>query len=791
MDGHAASLAVAAALGFESKSLGRFWRATKQTSCGRTRRSFASPSHSSTSRVGRTSALEEPDRPPSSSVIDRHDEGPSLWRPARGGGGACQRPGGSVQPYVANIVAALTLPLTCLTYSDCYELPVVIVSAVDRTFPDATCNQLRYPAEDCLKAIVHTRVEVIDNQSVDTASQFSTGGQALNCFDPTGNLTSSAPTSVYSASSNYRGQTSLFFPKHQLNVKFPEPTSFLGMPEDTAFVLNGPYLDCSMLRNHLAHWLFRSTGRYSPHTRHVVVYFKPSTDPDAPAQYLGVYLLLEKLSYGKNRVNLAKLGSGEGADMSGGWAWQNDPLSFGSYSPNVVLDQYQNEFGMGERPILAHPSGSSLSQRQRDYFVNTTTGFLPQFYRALWNNLSSEAVLEQHADLGSFADYLLHTEMSLNVDAYRRSTFYFKDQGQPINAGPVWDLNLAYGNGARRHFRDWIYPQYTYWKRLMCNHKLASLVIQRWKMLRGDFESDSPAAGTWSDESIGKFLDASAAPMARQLEKCRNQLADWRGDVRQCASVNLIECNGTYSEQVESLKVAVTDRARWMDEHITELYKSLDASTCSGVGDVPKYNCAADGNDDGCLSDPESYYSRVTFPPVRQPVVRSEAEPVEAVVAAVNEMVDEYDKSSEDNCWKSAGLYVYPEQKGVREKSLTFFCNGYGSCPQGPGAACTCAQGVLVEEKTCRRIDAEMVVKTKNVELPVVDEAKHYTAGPIVGSLAGVLLVGVAAVGVGMLVVRQREKRRRLEQLNVFRPVRYGSMQDYNAFMSSSPLSDI
>lgn len=695
---------------------------------------------------------------------------------------------------------------------------MVVVTALDKSFPDPTCNQMRYPAEDCLKASVKTRVEVIDGgASVNTftpgaSSTSPRPSHALNCFDPTGAAVSSPVTHAFNASSNYRGQTSLFFPKHQLNVKFSSPTPLLGFPEDTAFVLNGPYLDCSLLRNHLAHWLYRGTGRYSPRTRHVVVYFKASTDPEAVAQYVGVYLLLEKLSYGKNRVNLAKLGDGAAVDspecaaddMSGGWAWQNDPLSYGAYSPNMVIDEYQNEFGMGERPLLAHPAGASLSQRQRDSFVNTTTGFLPQFYRALWHNLSSAEVLEQHADLGSYADYLLHTEMSLNVDAYRRSTFFFKDRGQPINAGPVWDLNLAYGNGARRHFRDWIYPQYTYWKRLMCNHKLASLVIQRWKSLRGDLagSGDESVRGLWSNDAISAFLDDSAAPMARQMDKCRAQGGDWRGDVRQCASVSLIECNTTYVEQVAALKAAVLDRAQWMDAHITELYKALDAGTCSGVGDVPKYNCAADGDDGGCLDNPEAYYSRVTFPPVRKPVAESTAlcdreamdkATPESVDKAQQQQLSAYDVPSEDNCWRSAGLYVYPEQKGVREKSLTFFCNGYGSCPQGPGAECTCAEGVELEEKTCRRIDAETVVRKvkTTAEAAAVDSTAgdSPTKGLSAGELAAVALVAAAVAAIGLAVVRQQlQRRRRREQLNVFQPVRYGSMHDYDAFVNSSPV---
>lgn len=469
---------------------------------------------------------------------------------------------------------------------------------------------------------------------------------------------------------------------------------------------------------------------------------------------MGVYLLLEKISYGPHRVNLAKLDTKcHGNELSGGWAWQNDPLSYGAYSPNMVIDQYQNEFGMGERPILSYPDGAVLSQRMRDYFVNTTTGFLPQLYRFLSHNMTS-GELEEHLDLGSFADYLLHTEMSLNVDAYRRSTYFFKDRKQPINAGPVWDLNLAYGNGARRDVRDWIFPQYTFWKRLMCHYKLTSLVIQRWKQLR---------AGAWSDAAIEAFIDESAAPIQRQLAQCEG---DWRSNVAQCAAVSYSDCNTSYAGRIADLKHAVLNRSQWMDAHITELYKELDAGKCSGVGNLPKFNCAPNGDDGGCLQEPEKYYKAVPFPPVRlpydgPPCGSSHGSSNGNAFSLSHQELNE--QPSVDPCWQSAGIYVYPQQKGVKEKSLTRFCNGYGTCAQGPGANCSCYVGIDLEPHSCRRIDAEMNLQAEGTPL-------RWKWALVRGMMSSLVLVAIL-----VLFVRLRARKPRLLRPS-YPPVRYGSM---------------
>ncbi|TDH72572.1 hypothetical protein CCR75_007786 [Bremia lactucae] len=665
--------------------------------------------------------------------------------------------------------------------NECYELPVVIVSALNQSFPDLNCNHLRYPAEFCLKVPIQTRVEVIDN-----------GDGDLNCIN-------GARTAVYEQSkANYRGQTSLFFKKHQFNLQFPKQMPFLGMVENKAFVMNGPFIDCSLLRNHLAHWLYRATGRYSVNTRHTIVYMRTNPGQEE-LTYVGIYLLLEKPTYDKDHENLASLNAVCAAldpkVMTGGWAWSNDPPNYGSYSPNMVVDRYQNEFGMGERPMLAYPHGSLLSQQMRDYFVNTETGFLPQLYRVLWNNMTTPLELQKHLDLGSFADYLLHTEMSLNVDAYRRSTFYFKDRNQTINAGPVWDFNLAYGNGARRHFKDWIYLQYTYWKRLMCNSQLASLVIQRWKTLRGSnyAKANDLAFGVWADENIMTFLNASAASLFRQLAQCRN--GDWRSNTIQCAFVDTQTCNGTYAEQVNDLRDSVLNRAHWMDERIEQLYKPLSAKICSGVGDLPKFNCGLDGNDSGCLKNATKYYNAIPFPPIRKPYEGPSCHEIVASNFAASSFEETaadtppYQKSSVDYCWLSAGSYVYSHQKEIE---LTPFCSGYGSCPQGPGAACNCSNGLFVEQHSCRRIDAEnehfmnkqhqifasaiaAVTSTSESDQELL---KH---SPLSTAVTTVALVGAGVVLVimGTWLVKEQDRGQRL---NEFPPIFYGAVEQATIF---------
>ncbi|GAB9464471.1 Spore coat protein coth [Globisporangium polare] len=593
--------------------------------------------------------------------------------------------GASAQPVTAPPAA----PVTEAPYDKtCFELPIVIVSPTKERLPTPVCNQQRYPAIDCRKTAVEADIEVIDNNN-----------GTLNCLN-------GPRTAVYSAKTHYRGQSSLGFSKHQLSVNLHEDGALLGFPADKKFVLNGPVIDSSLMRNHLAQWLFRQTDRYSPRSRHIVVFIrdKLDTNDNSPA-YKGIYLGLEKISYGPNRVGLAPLDNTcKESELNGGWAWQNNPLNYGVYSPNIVRDKYQIMFGSGERPVLMHPSARVLTQSMRDYFVDPSTGPLPRMYEYLYENMTNTRGFEETLDIGSFVDYFLHSEMSQNSDAYRRSAYFFKDRDQPINAGPVWDFNLAYGKGANQ--KDWLYKPHTFWKRLLCNYKFASLVPKRWRELR---------AGAWSDETIADFLGNASAPISRQLEHC----GTWTSINLQCANTN--PNGGTFLANVDSLERTVLARARWMDEHVAGFYMKLNSTVCEPAGPIPKYNCAEDGDDDGCLSDPEKYIKAVEFPAIRKP--SSDKQCAAKAAASGGTSNEALEEPTIDPCWLAAGVYI-------TEGSLTPFCSGYGSCPPGPGAKCTCIQSRKLP--TCARSDDPIAIP----DLMVASQAEVAQVAATQGSAA-------------------------------------------------------
>ena len=135
----------------------------------------------------------------------------------------------------------------------------------------------------------------------------------------TNSVADSAKGTLYDIGIKVRGQSSALFPKPGYGVEVRDEkgegldVSLFGLPPADDWVFHGPYVDKSMMRNALAHWLFRQAGHYSPRTKHFDLYIN--------GVYRGVYVLIEKIKRGKYRVNVSKLKETDiaGDSLTGGY----------------------------------------------------------------------------------------------------------------------------------------------------------------------------------------------------------------------------------------------------------------------------------------------------------------------------------------------------------------------------------------------------------------------------------------------------------------------------------------
>jgi len=357
-----------------------------------------------------------------------------------------------------------------------------------------------------------------------------------------------------------RGQSSQSrYPKPQFGFELRDADGdnvdapLLGLPPDDDWVLHGPYGDKSLVRNALAFHLARRTGRYASRTRFCEVVL----DGD----YLGVYLLLERIEQGRDRVDIRRLRRDDRGPTSitGGYVFKLD---------KDAREGWESAFASanGRRPVyVAHdPKPDDLSLAQKLYLSSAVTAFEETMASDHWDD--PERGYPVHLDVDSFVDHFLLTELSRDVDGYRVSTYFTKahlDDGGKIHAGPVWDFNIAFGN-ADYHGGDqaagWQVdlmpgrrelPIPAWWPRLVREPAFHAAAAARLRGLRaGPFHPDTVDATI--DRFVAELGDAPARNFARWPTL---GLWVWPNPV----------IGQTHAEEVALLKAWIRLRAAWMD----------------------------------------------------------------------------------------------------------------------------------------------------------------------------------------------------------------------------------
>ena len=290
--------------------------------------------------------------------------------------------------------------------------------------------------------------------------------------------------------------------------------SLLGMPAHSKWVLLAPYNDVSMIRDPLAFHIWRDMGHWGPRT----VMCELTMDGD----YRGIYVLSEAIKRGADRVNISKLKKSDidGREVTGGYllridTFDEDDATFTSKVPGI------GEGNMTSEVIWSciYPKKKKLQPEQFAYiqsYVDTVEAVIQSDYFA-----DPEKGYAHYIDVASFVDYFIHTELSLNADAYRRSAYFYKEKqkadgtGGKLFAGPVWDYNLAYGNcnfANANNLEAWCYegssnnPTPALWQRLLQDPAFRLAVKQRYQQLR---------KGVLSMDSLHAYIDSLALLLSK------------------------------------------------------------------------------------------------------------------------------------------------------------------------------------------------------------------------------------------------------------------------------------
>jgi hypothetical protein len=365
-----------------------------------------------------------------------------------------------------------------------------------------------------------------------------------------------------------RGSSSQMFPKKGYGFETRKEdgsnnnVSLMGMPQENDWVLHGPYSDKSLIRNMLCYILAGDIMEYAPRGRYCELVIN--------GIYQGVYVLMEKIKRDKNRVNIAeisptdntgdrltggyiiKIDKETGSDI-GGWTSTFKPIP---NQPQITYFQYD------------YPKASDITPNQKVY--------IQQFIRLAEESINAANYdnpaegYRKFVDDKSLVDYIIMNELSKNVDAYRLSTYLYKDRdsrGGKLKFGPVWDYNLGFGNvnyctnGNPEGLvitdfnqvcsQDW-WVIHFWWKKFMADQQLKSDMKNRWQNLRSN---------KLSDQRVFFVVDS----LTNLLSKAQVRNFQKWPVLNEYVWPNYV-VTGSYQGEIQFLKNWLRDRLLWLDQ---------------------------------------------------------------------------------------------------------------------------------------------------------------------------------------------------------------------------------
>jgi hypothetical protein len=393
----------------------------------------------------------------------------------------------------------------------------------------------------------------------------------------------------------YRGSTSfrLFDQKSygfELRDKLDQDTdsAIMDFPKQSDFILYAPANDKALIRNTLIYDLSNQIGMYATRTKYIHLYID--------GEYLGLYVLMEKIKRDKSRVNITKMASTDnsGSALTGGYiikidksagdndivGWDADALYTPSLGFRSLYDPFYNKItfvpygikkGAETYFMYEYPKYDAITNEQKNYLQTYIADFEEVLLTKDFNHPTNG--YNKFIDEQSFIDFIILNEFASNPDGYRLSTFMNKERLGKLKMGPIWDFNLGFGNDERVSFfnsANWVFNYNTYypndtwlihfwWKKLLSDPSFTSKLKLRWAQLR---------ASTLSTSFIDKTIDQHIN-ILKSNNAINRHFVRWKILGVKLPFNNFVGI--THQEEVDYLRSWIKKRLIWMDSEIVKL----------------------------------------------------------------------------------------------------------------------------------------------------------------------------------------------------------------------------
>ncbi|MDR2582834.1 MAG: CotH kinase family protein [Fibromonadaceae bacterium] len=297
-----------------------------------------------------------------------------------------------------------------------------------------------------------------------------------------------------------RGNSTVTVNKISFRLKFDKRTAMFDRPAEKSWALLANYYDPSLMQSAIAFYLGQKLNlQFTPHGYHVKLNLANSNR--------GVYLLTEQIQRSEASVNI---------DKEDGWLAEFD------YHCAISADDQKRFYHTGSNRYninvkIREPDLDDLplnSSRQPD---GTCLDFVKSDLNALLDKMKESSFpnngYRDYIDLDSYAKYIMIQLFMDNQDfnglvsssTLLGSNYAYKNKGEKIKAGPLWDLDIACGSplnmgfgGSRQFFSDYqeqMEPRNNFYKRLWEDPVFRFKYKKIWNDNKSIFESVNKTNG--------------------------------------------------------------------------------------------------------------------------------------------------------------------------------------------------------------------------------------------------------------------------------------------------------
>ena len=425
----------------------------------------------------------------------------------------------------------------------CTHLPLVIIDTGGQEIPGVPNGEEDYYGEELYTTaedgtdFINVQVTVIDNEDQN-------------------NHPSDTPDFTTASQFRIRGHASRHFEKSPYLLKFIDedgednPISVMGMGAHNEWVLNGPYLDKSLIRNYLCYNLAGEIMEYAPNVR----YCELIVDGD----YRGLYLMVESITAGDDcRLNLRS--TVKDSSITGYLLRLDRTVEEEVGSTRDIYTYMERMIFVRDDEAIRYPGKNRLTGELAREIELEYSAFEKALYSYDYD--TEEYGYWNYIDVDNFVDYFIINEFTRNVDSGRYSTYLYKELGEKYKLC-VWDFNNAMDNFPDDEIttENFALSDRVWYDMLFRDEEFAERVIERyWELRRTVF----------SDEYLNRYIDETLEWLGPAIDRNTER---WRESIEEWEPLTPEERN-VYSQEeaVDQVRRWLHERGEWLDENIQAL----------------------------------------------------------------------------------------------------------------------------------------------------------------------------------------------------------------------------